>query len=79
MYIGKDGARYEVTRDPDRIDPYGIIQPKSNPSSTNLPNATWIERSSGKIEKPNVDATFSAWTTGRQPKPPWSTINEPDS
>ena len=33
---------------------------------------------SGQTEKSNANATFSAWTTGRQPNPPWSTVNEPD-
>ena len=38
LYIGKDGARYDVTRHPDRIDPYGGIRSKNTIPVDSLPN-----------------------------------------
>ena len=39
LYIGKDGARYEVTRYPYQIDPYGVIQTEPNTTRRLSPSA----------------------------------------
>ena len=39
MYIGQDGARYEVTKYPLHIDSYGILQTRSAPVETLRPEA----------------------------------------
>ena len=38
LYIGKDGARYEVMRYPDWIDPCGFVRSKNTNVSTSLLN-----------------------------------------